>query len=595
VASSCIYDGRLIIGGRFNDVDHISGTRNIAAWNGASWDRLEYGVDYQPYNNGRVYALAQVAGDLIVGGHFNIAGGEPASHIARWDGAGWHAMGTGMSGRVRAVIEHDHQLIAGGSFSVAGGQDVGCIALWNGTDWQALPGGDMDSSVLALVAFNGVLIAGGSFERAGEVAARTLASWDGAEWSGVGLIGGAGLSSICLDLSSYGNRFVASGAFEVAGDQLVNNVAVWNGSGWDDVGGGTDDWVYAACEHDGDLIVGGAFDAAGGVAASGIARWDGEAWHSLGAGVVGGRVKALCVHDGLLYAGGTFSQAGGEPMHSVASWDGAEWSALGGGTNGTVSALASTPAGLVVGGNFTTAGAVDARHVALWDGAEWAALADGVPGAAMALVVDGDRLIAGGGLDEYEISASFVGEWDGEGWQYLGGWDGNQGGDVCDLGLGGDFLFAAGAFGHIGALDINTVAVWDGAAWSGLGTGIRGNGAKALHYASDGLYVGGLFWSSGPHLAANIARWWTGTVAVPHDSPSPVVAPVMLGHACPAPFTLTTRIDLHVTAPALADLSIFDPTGRHVSTLISGRLDTGRRHVTCRSIRVVSVNGAGHA
>ena len=35
---------------------------------------------------------------LIAGGDFTSAGGAPAVHIAAWDGAGWSALGTGISG-----------------------------------------------------------------------------------------------------------------------------------------------------------------------------------------------------------------------------------------------------------------------------------------------------------------------------------------------------------------------------------------------------------------------------------------------------------------------------------------------------------------
>lgn len=43
------------------------------------------------------------SGDIVAGGDFTTAGGVPASRIARWDGASWSALGTGMNDSVYAL------------------------------------------------------------------------------------------------------------------------------------------------------------------------------------------------------------------------------------------------------------------------------------------------------------------------------------------------------------------------------------------------------------------------------------------------------------------------------------------------------------
>ena len=60
-----------------------------------------------PGLDGQVLALIEQNGDIIAGGHFTRAGSVTVNHIARWDGAGWSALGTGMDGAVFALAVYD--------------------------------------------------------------------------------------------------------------------------------------------------------------------------------------------------------------------------------------------------------------------------------------------------------------------------------------------------------------------------------------------------------------------------------------------------------------------------------------------------------
>lgn len=84
----------LYVGGRFSSVGGIT-ARGVARWNGTSWSRLGQGIA-----DGGIGAM-QVFDDgsgpaLFVGGLFRTAGGTAANRIAKWDGASWSPLGSGV-------------------------------------------------------------------------------------------------------------------------------------------------------------------------------------------------------------------------------------------------------------------------------------------------------------------------------------------------------------------------------------------------------------------------------------------------------------------------------------------------------------------
>jgi hypothetical protein len=91
--------------------------------------------------------------DLYIAGNFDQAGGVPGtSHIARFDGHEFHALGNGIIaghtwgtlGQANALEMFQGDLIVGGDFNVVGDNVVASnIASWNGYEWRPLSrGGD---------------------------------------------------------------------------------------------------------------------------------------------------------------------------------------------------------------------------------------------------------------------------------------------------------------------------------------------------------------------------------------------------------------------------------------------------------------------
>src|SRR5688500_3499794 len=87
----------LVVGGSVITQAGTGPAANIAAYDGANWSSLGTGVSGGSGNGASVRALAVYNGALIAAGDFTIAGGQPASRIARWNGLSWSALGSGLN------------------------------------------------------------------------------------------------------------------------------------------------------------------------------------------------------------------------------------------------------------------------------------------------------------------------------------------------------------------------------------------------------------------------------------------------------------------------------------------------------------------
>jgi hypothetical protein len=565
VQSLCVFDdgtGPALYAGGFFTHSGTTSVSHIARWNGSSWDPIAPGAAGE--TNGGVYSMAVYDdGDgpaLYVGGLFGIAGGVGTNRIARWNGTNFSTLGpvlmngvTGMHVDALRVFDDGSgsALYAGGSFTSAGGVAASSIAKFDGTGWSAL-GSGIDGgvkNVVSLTVFDDgagpALYAGGNFTSAGGTPAKNIAQWNGAGWSALG----AGLGDYyTFALAGFddgsGPALFAGGSFATAGTSSAQRIARWKNGAWSalsaDGPGGMNGIVYALETFDDGggpaLYVGGSFTQAGATAASRIARWRNGAWTAVGTGLDLDVYALLVFNDGsgpALYAAGAFTSAGGAPVQHIAKWNGASWVGLGSGLDGSVRALAifndgSGPA-LYAGGDFTAAGAVTARGLARWKSSTWSDVGGGLeapPGNASvkALAVfdsgTGPVLFAGGSFSLAGGNvASNIAAWNGSAW-----WIGFAGpdGPVSTFALF-DFgaqpaLHAGGNFSYVGGQPARGVAAWTGSGWWPLGSGLAG-GVTALEVFDDGsgpaLYAAGSFVNSPPATTVNRIAQWNGFVWSP--------------------------------------------------------------------------------
>jgi trimeric autotransporter adhesin len=485
---------------------------------------------------------------LYAGGLFGIAGGNPASNIARWDGQAWSPVGTGatFNGAILDLMVHDawygQTLYAAGAFTHIDGNPFNGVARWNGYSWSPLGTGPemaQGDYVHSLVYYDDgtgpSLYAGGRFNRSVTSPYNCcVARWDGSSWSlvGGGFGNGTGVGLLAFD-DGTGPALYASGAYMQAPG--VHAPVRWDGQTWSKVGEGT---LGAAQQAN---IVGLTVfnDGTGAIlhgwavrsSSSEFRTWDGSSWKPIGNGISNAPAALLAADLSgapALYAAGHFAAAGGMIVNHIARWDPASgWSALGAGTNDHILALQLFDNGsgphLYAGGSFASAGGVSARRIAKWDGQNWSPLAAGIGDPAntwgdwihaLAVFDDGTgpALYAGGDFQEASgTPATNIARWDGQMWTAVGtGTNGIIEALTVVEHAGGTVLYAAGSLTQAGGQPANHIAGWNGHTWTALGDGLD-HRVLTLTSFDDGtgpaLYAGGMFAQAGGSPAARIARW----------------------------------------------------------------------------------------
>ena len=88
---------------------------------------------------------------LVAGGTFTSAGGQPAQHVAVWNGANWSALGAGLDS-----LPLDFEVVDHGAgpvlYAACTAGSFGTLARFDGTAWSSVPLAP-DGPVLALARF----------------------------------------------------------------------------------------------------------------------------------------------------------------------------------------------------------------------------------------------------------------------------------------------------------------------------------------------------------------------------------------------------------------------------------------------------------
>ena len=275
---------------------------------------------------------------------------------------------------------------------------------------------------------------------------------------------------------------------------------------------------------------------AGGIAANSVAVWNGASWSALGMGV-DNEVYAIDQYNNEIYVGGRFSDAGGNPASNIARWNGVSWSTLDDGVGEGVDDDVRTievvgDSVMYIGGFFEDAGGVaGVNHVVAWRNAS------------------STFSTLGPGFDE----------------------------PVYALHMGpDDQLYAAGVMQNSGLTPVNNVALWNGAAWEGLGSGTDyqevGGGVVSITTSENGndLYFGGVFAFTGGKVNQNIARYNLAPTTAVDDVSNPTPSTALVVDNYPNPFGVSTSIEVTLDDTEFVTINVYDILGRQVSTVVDG-------------------------
>jgi len=101
------------------------------------------------------------------------------------------------------------------------------------------------------------------------------------------------------------------------------------------------------------------------------------------------------------------------------------------------------------------------------------------------------------------VAVGNVAMWNGSAWTALGT---GVNGVVNAIAVSGTNVYVGGSFSTAGGLPASNLARWDSLSWSGLGGGVDGNVKTAVIYGTE-LVVAGAFTAAGGQSAARVARW----------------------------------------------------------------------------------------
>jgi len=275
-----------------------------------------------------------------------------------------------------------------------------------------------------------------------------------------------------------------------------------------DLGGGIT--VYALAEDATYVYSGGLFE-----------NWDGDAnadyivryhkangTYSAIAALNGSVRDILVLPDGTVVFGGEFTNAGGDANADyVAQWDGSTVSAVGGGLTATVYSIAYWDDTIYV---------ASGTSVYKWTGSAWSDLAPPNFNKVYAIGFGRDGTLYAGGRDSYYLGKIRLSSYDGSAWQTLL-YNGTSGtattGPIYTLAVLSDGrVVFGGDLGDIMYVTCNGVGIYRNGAVEALGSGVLSGGGAGIVYALaeddlGNIWIAGDFDSTGAIDLDNVALW----------------------------------------------------------------------------------------
>ncbi|MBI5216030.1 MAG: hypothetical protein HY960_09770 [Ignavibacteriae bacterium] len=105
VWSLTVFNNELYAGGGFMKSGSTN-TKRIARWSGSTWFPVGDGIDPEKTGASYVYAFTRFNGGLYAGGDFDFAGKAESKNLARWNGVTWDEAGGGTNNVVYSLATY---------------------------------------------------------------------------------------------------------------------------------------------------------------------------------------------------------------------------------------------------------------------------------------------------------------------------------------------------------------------------------------------------------------------------------------------------------------------------------------------------------
>jgi hypothetical protein len=316
------YQGALYAGGSFTSIFANAASvdaNGVAKFDGTNWSALGAGVTALN-TNAQVNALGSYNNELMVGGSFVTAGGQSVKNIARWNGATWQGLAQGLEvfgapneSNINGIFNVGTDLVLSGNFDQASGSGAKTNVRWNGSQF-ALLGEGFNGWIRSAIVFNGQPVVVGKFTQSGSEATNHVARWDGSRWRAMGV----GFNREVRTLTIHNNELVVAGAFSaLANGTPMANVARWNGTAWVNIGNGlnANTEVTSITSFDNKLF------AAGG--ATGMSVWDGTSWSGIPR-----FGDQFVIYQNQLYSSSLLGVLNINVLSTLARWNGTAWTPI---------------------------------------------------------------------------------------------------------------------------------------------------------------------------------------------------------------------------------------------------------------------------
>lgn len=217
VRDAAEWRGQLVVAGDYGN-EHNPLIESIAAWDGVAWNPVGSSFPYD-----RALAIEVDGNELYVG----VRGG-----VGRFKNDEWMSISEPTESTnafpIRALAMYNGELIAAGTFTNIGGVAANSIARWDGAQWRSI-GSGVDGFIRSLAVFEGRLFAAGHFSLP-EISDIGVAEWDGERW--IAHQASSDTPRWMESVFPLGDRLIASGVFEEIGGKPISNLAAFDGHSW---------------------------------------------------------------------------------------------------------------------------------------------------------------------------------------------------------------------------------------------------------------------------------------------------------------------------------------------------------------------------